>query len=80
LDGRLEVSESKLNFQSNGKIEELAVRFNDGVVLQVSIDNPDTFPLGTLVTSAPFRRVVKAFIVKFNLLDPGKSTIVKAPL
>ena len=75
------MSESKLNFQSIDIIEELAVRFNDGVVLQTSIDNPDTFPLGKcLVTSAPFRRVVKAFIVKFNLLDPGKSTIVKAPL
>ena len=74
------MSESKLNFQSNGIIEELAVRFNDGVVLQTSIDNSDTFPLGTLVTSAPFRSVVKAVIVKFNLLDPGKSTIVEAPL
>ena len=74
------MSESKLNFQSNGIIEELAIRFNDGVVLQTSIDNPDTFPLGKcLVTSAPFKRVVKA-LVKFNLLDPGKSIIVKAPL
>jgi hypothetical protein len=75
------VSESKLNFQSNDIIEELAVRFN-GVVLQTSIDNPDTFPPSRkcLVTSAPFRRVVKAFIVKFNLLDPGKPTIVKARL
>ena len=76
------MSESKLNFQSNDIIEELAVRFNDGVVLQTSIDNPDTFPPSRkcLVTSAPFRSVVKAVIVKFNLRDPGKSTIVKAPL
>lgn len=75
------MSESKLNFQSNGIIEELAVRFNDGVVLQTGIDNPDTSPLGKcLATSAPLRRVVKAFMVKFNLLDPGKSTIVEASL
>jgi hypothetical protein len=40
-----------------------------------------SLPLGKcLVTSAPFKRVVKAFMVNFNLLDPGKSTIVKAPL
>jgi hypothetical protein len=70
-----------LNFQSNGVIEDLAVRFYDGVVLQTNIDNLCTFPQEIcLVTSAPFRREVDALMKKFDLLDPRKSSTEEAPL